>query len=50
LKNAKIAEFNRDIASETVGNFIKRPLHYIEDLMLDHASLVAYSDDDVALG
>jgi hypothetical protein len=50
LKNAKVAELNRDIASETVGNFIKRPLDYIEDLMLDHASLVAYGDDDVALG
>jgi len=50
LKNAKIAQFNRDIVSETVGNFIKRPLDYIEDLMLDHTGLVANGDDDVALG
>jgi hypothetical protein len=49
LKNAKIAEFNRDIVSQAVGDFIKRPLDYIEDLVLDHAGLIADRDDNVAL-
>ena len=50
LKNAEIAQFDRVIVGEAVGNLIKRPLDHIEDLMLDDAGLLTDGDDNVALG
>jgi hypothetical protein len=50
LKNAEIPQFNWNVVGQTVGNFIKRPLDYIEDLMLNHAGLVTDGDNDVAFG
>jgi hypothetical protein len=50
LKHAEIAQFNRDIVGQTVGDFIERPLDYIEHFVLDHSGLVADGDNDVAFG
>ena len=50
LKNAKVAQLNGDVVSQTVGDFIERPLDHIEDFVLDHAGLVTDGDNDVAFG
>jgi hypothetical protein len=50
LENAKVAQLDGDVVGQTVGDLIKRPLDYIEDLVLDHAGLVTDGDNDVAFG
>ena len=49
LKNAEVAQFNRNVVRQAVGDFIERALDDVKDLMLNHAGLVADRNDDVAL-
>jgi len=48
LENAEIAQFDRDIASQAVGDLIQCSLDDIENLVLHHPGLVTDGHDDVA--
>jgi hypothetical protein len=50
LKNTEVTQLDSHIIGQAIGNFIKRPLHYIEDFVLNHSCLVTDRDDDVAFG
>ena len=48
LKHPKIAQFNRDVPGQTVGDLIESPLNYVKHLMLNFAGLITDRDYDVA--
>ena len=50
LKDAKVAQLNRNIASQAIGDVIQRSLNDFEDLVLDHPSLITDGHNDVAFG
>jgi hypothetical protein len=47
LKDAEITKLDRHVARQAVGDFIKRALNDIENLVLHHACLIANRDHDV---
>jgi hypothetical protein len=48
LEDAKIAQLDRDIIGQTVGDFVQSTLHDLENFVLHHAGLVADRYDNVA--
>jgi hypothetical protein len=48
LENSKIAQFNWYVVGQTVSDFVQGALDNVEDLVLHHAGLIAYRNDDVA--
>lgn len=50
LEDSEVAQLDRHIVGQTIGDLIERPLDDIEDLMLDHPSLVANRYYNVAFG
>ena len=47
LENAEVTKLDRHIVGQAVGDFIKRALNDIENLVLHHACLIANRDHDV---
>ena len=47
LKNAKIAQFDRDIVGQTVGNVVESSLHNVKNVVLDHPSLIADGHNNI---